>query len=99
MFRALTDRAVPTAFTHRDARVSLTEINAATNPDARASEAMNFAEADMTPELGLNEILWRSIHGPQSLMPPPKHAAFIRVQSGADGDADDDWLDRVIKRK
>ena len=69
----------------------------AANPDAAASEAMNFVEADRTPELELNEILWRSIHGPTSAMPPPRHAAFIRTRAGADGDEDDDWLDRMLK--
>jgi YVTN family beta-propeller protein len=99
MYRALTSTAVLTPFTHRPARVSLTELNAA-NPDAAASEAMNFVEADMTPELELNEILWRSIHGPRSFMPPPKRAAFILTRTGADADDDDDdWLDKIIKRK
>jgi hypothetical protein len=101
MYRALSNRAVPAPFTRRDARVSLTELNAAANPDAAASEAMNFVEADRTPELELNEILWRSIHGPNAKMPPPRRAAFIQTRAGADADADDDddWLDRMLKKK
>jgi hypothetical protein len=99
MFRALTNRPVPAPFTHREARVSLTEINAAGNPDAAASAAMNFVVADMTPELELNEILWRSVHGPKAAMPPPRHAAFIRpVAGGMDGD-DDDWFEKIFLKK
>jgi hypothetical protein len=99
MYRALTNRAVPAPFTRKEPQVSLTELNGA-NPDATASEAMNFVEADRTPELELNEILWRSMHGPKSAMPPPRHAAFIRTRTGGDGDGDDDdWLDRVVKIK
>jgi hypothetical protein len=58
---------------------------------------MNFTEADLTPELELNEILWKSIHGPDAIMPPPVHAAFIRPVSSADGDDDDDAWERLTR--
>jgi hypothetical protein len=51
---------------------------------------MNFTVADMTPEIELNEILWRSIHGQAAVMPPPRHAAFIKPVLGLDAD---DWDD------
>jgi hypothetical protein len=88
---------VLTAFTHREARVPLDETNRPGAPGAEASARMNFSDADLTPELELNEILWRSIHGPNSVMPPPVHAAFIRPVAGADGDDDDVW-DRLTRR-
>jgi hypothetical protein len=48
-------------------------------------------EADLAPELALNEILWKSIRGAASPMPPPVHAAFVQpVRAGGDGDGDDD---------
>jgi hypothetical protein len=40
---------------------------------------MNLREADLAPELELNEIIWRSIRGADSPMPPPRRAAFIRA--------------------
>jgi YVTN family beta-propeller protein len=99
MYRALTNTPVPAPFTRREPRVSLTETNATRNPDALASAAMNFAQADMTPELELNEILWRSVHGSKAAMPPPRHAAFIRPVSGdADGDGDD-WFGKIFVKK
>ena len=60
---------------------------------------MNFEEADLAPELELNEILWQSVHGAAAVMPPPVHAAFVRPRVAVVGDGDDD--DRpvpVIKR-
>jgi hypothetical protein len=61
---------------------------------------MNFDVADMTPEIELNEILWRSIRGPKAAMPPPRHAAFIRPTTGRPGDPDDDdWFDKKIPRR
>ena len=50
---------------------------------------MNFDEADLTPELELNEILWKSVRGADSPMPPPVRAGFIKVIDD-DDDADDD---------
>jgi YVTN family beta-propeller protein len=69
----------PTPFRLRPARISLTEKNDARAPGARASMMMNFEEADLTPEIELNEILWMSVHGPQARMPPPIRAGFIRA--------------------
>ena len=66
------------AFTHRAARVPLDERNDWSSPGARASLQMNLRDADRAPELELNEILWRSIRGADSVMPPPRRTGFIR---------------------
>ncbi len=39
---------------------------------------MNLAEADRAPDLLLNEIVWRSVRGPNSKMPPPVRAAWLK---------------------
>jgi hypothetical protein len=39
---------------------------------------MNFEQVDQAPELELNEILWKSVHGASAVMPPPIRAAFVR---------------------
>jgi hypothetical protein len=38
----------------------------------------------MAPEIELNEILWQSIHGSGSVMPPPRRTGFIRPIEGKD---------------
>src|SRR4030095_6632831 len=75
--------------------VKIDEMNRANAPGAAESAAMNFEEADLTPEIGLNEILWKSVFGRNAVMPPPVHAAFIRPRD-ADGDDDDDDPGRVV---
>ena len=40
---------------------------------ARRSARMDFTDVDLAPMYELNEILWRSIRGPHSAMPPPVH--------------------------
>ncbi len=79
MYNAFQPVPDATPYTARPARIRLDERNAATAWGAAASMEMNFAEADMTPEYELNEILWKSVRGADSPMPPPVRAAFIRI--------------------
>jgi hypothetical protein len=39
---------------------------------------MDFEEADAAPDIELNEIIWRSIKGENSMMPAPIRSAFVR---------------------
>ena len=89
MYRAFQATPDLAPFTRREARVAIDEKNDSLAWGAAASRAMNFAEADATPELELNEILWKSVRGAGSPMPPPVHSAFVRPVGEADGDDDD----------
>jgi YVTN family beta-propeller protein len=86
MYRAFQPGADVTPFSLRPARVSLDEKNDWSSPGARASLRMNLRDADMAPELELNEILWQSVRGAASVMPPPRRTGFIRP-IGDDADA------------
>ena len=90
LYRAFTTSPLLAAFAKKPARTSLTEMNRAGAPGGAASAGMNCVDADMAPELELNEILWMSVHGLNAVMPPPKHAAFVRTRPKGDGDGDDD---------
>ncbi|HEY7287854.1 MAG TPA: alkaline phosphatase family protein [Vicinamibacterales bacterium] len=59
-------------------RVPMDEKNTASAFGALESLAMNFVEEDRTPEVLLNEIIWRSVKGANSPMPPPRRSAFVR---------------------
>ena len=58
--------------------VALDERNPPTAIGAAASLSMNWSDADLTPEEPLNEIIWRSVKGPDVPMPPPRRSAFVR---------------------
>jgi DNA-binding beta-propeller fold protein YncE len=58
--------------------VALDEKNPAGATGAALSRTMNFSDADLTPEEPLNEIIWKSVKGPDVPMPPPKHSVFVR---------------------
>ena len=82
MYGAFQPTPVLTPFTALPARVSLDEVNSPLAWGAEASMRMNLREADLAPDLELNEIIWRSVKGANSPMPPPRHAAFIRAVDG-----------------
>ncbi len=78
MYNAFQAAPVETPFTARPARVSLDEVNGQDAFGASASAKMDFRDADRIPEDALNEILWKSIKGAGSAMPPPVRSGFIR---------------------
>ena len=61
-------------------------VNASNAPLASASRRWNFNVEDATPEIPLNEAIWRSIKGRRSDMPDPRHDYIIGSQPA---DADD----------
>ncbi len=79
MYNAFEPTPDTSPYTALPARLRLDERNGADAFGAAASVAMNFEEADMTPEYELNEIVWRSVRGPHSRMPPPVRSGFIRA--------------------
>jgi DNA-binding beta-propeller fold protein YncE len=84
-------QAVPnlSPYQAKPARISLTEQNNATSWGSAASAAMNFEAADRAPEHELNEILWKSVRGAASTMPPPVRAGFVRpLEKAGTGDGD-----------
>ncbi|HYB53971.1 MAG TPA: alkaline phosphatase family protein, partial [Thermoanaerobaculia bacterium] len=64
-------------FVHQGARVPLDEKNPPEAFGAQASMKMDFSQPDRAPERELNEILWKSVKGVSSPLPPPVRAAFV----------------------
>jgi DNA-binding beta-propeller fold protein YncE len=78
-FRAQPDL---TPFTHLPAQVDLDERNSAEAWGAADSAKMDFREADAADDQRLNEIIWRSVRGAESPMPPPVRSAFFLPHPG-----------------
>lgn len=94
MYAAFQVTPVVTPFTALPARIALDERNGGGAWGAQASLGMNFAEADMTPEYELNEIVWKSVRGASSPMPPPVRSGFIRIIE----DEEEQARERGVKR-
>jgi hypothetical protein len=86
MYNAFQTTTTMAPFTHLQARVPLDEKNDWSSPGAAASLRMNLRDADMAPELELNQIIWQSIHGAGSVMPPPRRTSFVRPIADDDDD-------------
>ena len=78
------------AFTHIAARIPLDERNDRNAWGAQASLRMDLTEADRIPEQEFSEIIWRSVKGPNSPMPPIVRSAWIRASGAEKGEDDDD---------
>jgi YVTN family beta-propeller protein len=89
MYNAFTTTPNLAAFTHLPARVSLADKNDWSSPGAAASLRMNFSAPDLAPDLELNQIVWQSVRGRDSVMPPPRRTGFIRPIRAGDDDDDD----------
>ena len=86
MYGAFQPTPLLAPFTHLDPTISITEKNSDNAWGAQASLRMNLEEADRAPELELNEIVWRSVRGPGSPMPPIVRSAWVRRAAAADDD-------------
>jgi YVTN family beta-propeller protein len=62
-----------TPFKGLPAQWDVNEMNSPKAYGARESAKMDFAEADEAPMHRLNEIIWKSVKGVNSPMPPPVH--------------------------
>lgn len=62
------------------ANVNLEERNLALNKSSERSEKWNFAREDAAPDLDLNEVVWKSVKGENSIMPAPRRSAFVIME-------------------
>jgi YVTN family beta-propeller protein len=67
--------------------VSMVDTNPPNAPGAARSLRMDFSDADRTPEEPLNEIVWQSVKGEHSPMPPPRRSVFVRPADRGSGNA------------
>jgi DNA-binding beta-propeller fold protein YncE len=84
MFNAFQASPDLRAYAAVPAGVDLKERNTAAAWGADIS--MNFAKEDAADDLLLNEVIWRSVRGPDAAMPAPVRAAFVRVPTQRDDD-------------
>ncbi|HNQ88262.1 MAG TPA: alkaline phosphatase family protein [Verrucomicrobiota bacterium] len=84
MYNAFHARPDPTPYQARPANVDLDERNTALAWGAQESSQMDFTREDAADDLRLNEVVWRSVRGPNHPMPPPVRAAFVRATNDED---------------
>lgn len=86
MWPAFQTTADLTPYDARPNGVSLTELNTSKSYGAARSQKMSLEVADTAPEAELNEIIWKSVRGQQSPVPPRRVAAFVLERPRTDND-------------
>jgi DNA-binding beta-propeller fold protein YncE len=77
MYHSFQPKPNPATYTHMVPDVDMKATNKKTAWGANLSESFDFTREDSADDLLLNEVIWRSIKGADSPMPPPVHAAFV----------------------
>jgi len=82
MHTAFTSTPDTTGYRCRPAKINIEERNPAGSFGQGRSGEMDFTREDAAPERELNQIVWKSIRGIHSEMPPPVRSAFVRTIGG-----------------
>jgi hypothetical protein len=90
MYHSFAARSDTTPYAHVVPEVDLAEKNARTAWGADLSEKFDFTKEDAADDLLFNEVIWRSVKGDKSPMPPPVRAAFVFPHLKKEKDKDDD---------
>lgn len=89
LYECFTSKADFTPYQLKPALVDINKRNVAVNESSKRSEKFNFAKEDAAPDLDLNEVVWKSVKGENSVMPAPKRSAFVILEKKKKKDDDD----------
>ncbi|RDC66156.1 Non-specific serine/threonine protein kinase [Adhaeribacter pallidiroseus] len=90
LFDCFTAQPTLTPYQVKAAQVDLEERNVAQNKSSERSEKFNFTKEDAAPDLDLNEVVWKSVKGEDSVMPAPRRSGFVKLEQKKDDDDEDD---------
>ncbi len=76
VLHSITDNADFTSYKAEQPLIDIESTNTAAAYGSKRSAEFNFASEDDIPDVELNEIIWKSIKGKDSKMPPPVRSAF-----------------------
>jgi len=88
MYQSFQAKADLRPYQHVVPPVDLNEKNKDTAWGSKLSENFDLTKEDAVDDLVLNEVVWRSVRGADSRMPPPVHAAWVLPHIKDDKDDD-----------
>jgi len=88
LFECFTSKPDYTPYQVIKPSINLENRNVAVNESSRRSALFNFAKEDSAPDLDLNEVIWKSVKGEDSVMPAPKRSAFVILEKKKKDDDD-----------
>jgi len=84
LFDCFTSHPDYTPYTCKKENIDLDQRNIADNESSRRSEKFDFSKEDAAPDLDLNQVVWKSVKGENSVMPAPKRSAFVMLKDDDD---------------
>ncbi|MEP6514437.1 MAG: alkaline phosphatase family protein, partial [Parafilimonas sp.] len=81
MWRCFSKTANLTQFNAKPLQVDINEKNTAENTWQQKSETFDFSKEDRVPDDEFSEVIWKAVRGVDAVMPAPKHAAFVKIDS------------------
>jgi hypothetical protein len=88
LYDCFTDKPNFKPYQYIKSNIDLNEKNVAVNGSATKSASFNLAKEDAIPDLELNEVIWKSIKGENSIMPAPRRSAFVVTEKKKKDDDD-----------
>ena len=88
LYECFTNKPDFTPYKCKAANVDLTARNQGRTKSSKRSEMFNFNKEDAAPERDLNEVIWKSVKGEDSVMPAPKRSAFVFAEKKKKDDDD-----------
>jgi YVTN family beta-propeller protein len=79
LYRSFVNQKNLTPYEHLPNSYRLDEMNKEHNELTRLSEQFDLTQEDAADDIAFNEVIWKTVKGMDSEMPPPRRGAFIRV--------------------
>jgi YVTN family beta-propeller protein len=86
MYHSFQPKPDPRGYAHVVPKVDMHEKNKLGNWGAKMSQEFDLTKEDLADDLLFNEVIWRSVKGPESKMPAPVRAAFFRPKVTKEND-------------
>jgi len=88
LYNCFTSTPDTTPYRVKPPQVDLEQRNVAINQSSKRSALFNLAKEDKVPDLELNDVIWKSVKGENSVMPAPKRSAFVILEQKKKDDDD-----------
>lgn len=90
MWRSFSNKPDFKAFTSAPANIDLDWKNTAYNRNAKRCAEFDLAREDAIPDIEFNQIIWQTVKGLNTKMPPPRRGAFVLLAKREDDDDEED---------
>jgi YVTN family beta-propeller protein len=84
MWRCFSNTPDTTTFITKPLQTSINTRNTADNVWQRKSEGFDFSKEDRIDDRLFTEVIWKAVKGNNAVVPPPKHAAFVKSNEKVD---------------